>query len=107
MHRALAEAIVLFERGVQECHRPEDRAQAERYLAALAPVLAGAVTGDDVLPRLEAIERLFGHSWLVDSAPFEAAFHKWRSFRSFRSEYEQRVLGAMSINERPHIGMRH
>lgn len=97
MHRALAEAIELFEAGIGDCHCPEDRSLVERYLSALAPILAAAVLGNDILRRLETIERLFGHTWLVDSAPFDAAFKKWRQFRT---EYVEFALQGMTVNER-------
>jgi len=99
MHRALAEAVELFEVGLANCHRSEDRALAERYLAALGPVLAAAVLGKDVLDRLSQVERLFGHSWLIDQVPFEPAFAKWREFRK---EYEEFAVRGMTVNERLH-----
>ena len=99
MHRALAEAIELFEVGVANCHRTEDRALAERYLRALAPVLAGAVLGKNVLGRLPQLERLFGNTWLIDQVPFEPALAKWRQFRN---EYEEFAVGGMTVNERLH-----
>ena len=85
MHRELANTIKLLERGIERSNRPEDRKLAADYLAALAPALASAVLGDDILPRLKDIDRLFGHSWLIDPTPFEDAFNSWRKFRS---EYE-------------------
>ena len=97
MHRELANTIQLLERGIEESNRPEDRKLATNYLAALAPVLASAVIGDDILPRLKDIERLFGHTWLIDQTPFENAFSSWQKFRN---EYERFALGGMTVNER-------
>jgi hypothetical protein len=94
-YRMLAEAIELFESA--DCHRAEDRAVAERYLAALAPVLARATLGQSIIAEIQQVERLFGHSWLEDAAPFEAAFAKWREFRD---EYERFAVGGMTVNER-------
>lgn len=100
VHRALAEAIELFEVGLANCHRSEDRAQIERYLAALAPILAGAVLGKEVVGRLGQLERLFGHSWLIDQVPFEPALAKWREFRA---DYERFAVRGMTVNERLHV----
>lgn len=97
VHRALAEAVELFE--ATPCHRAEDRAVVQRYLSALAPVLAHAVLGKDVLDEIRQVERLFGHTWLLDPAPHEAAFAKWRAFRD---EYERFVVRGMTVNERLH-----
>lgn len=99
MHRALAEAVGLFEVGLAKCQRAEDRAVVEKYLAALAPVLAGAVLGQDVLSRLDQVERLFGHTWLTDQTPFAPALAKWRQFRE---EYERFSVRGMTVNERLH-----
>jgi len=97
VHRALAESIALFEAGLAQCHRPDDRNLVHTYLAALAPVLAAGVLGEDVLGRLAGIERLVGNSWLVDQEPFVPAFAKWREFRT---EYEAFAAGGMTVNER-------
>ena len=99
MHHELANTIKLLERGIGQSKRPEDRKLAADYLAALAPLLAAAVLGDDILSRLNSIERLFGHSWLIDQTPFEDAFNSWRKFRD---EYETFTLGGMTVNERLH-----
>jgi hypothetical protein len=99
MHRALAEAVALFEVGLGRCRRPEDRALVASYLGALAPILAAAVLGENVLARLEGVERLLGHTWLVDEEPFRPALAKWRQFRA---EYEQWALAGMTVNERLH-----
>jgi len=95
MHRALAEVIELF--AAADCHRAEDRAVVERYLAALAPVLARVVLGKGVLGDLKKVERLFGHTWLRDALPYEPAFTKRREFRD---EYERFAVQGMTVNER-------
>lgn len=97
MHRALAETIALFEAGLARCARAEDRSLVADYLSALAPILAAATLGENVLARLDNIERLFGHTWLIDDAPFRPALEKWREFRS---EYEHGVFSGMTVNER-------
>jgi hypothetical protein len=97
MYRALAESIHLFEVGLTACRRPEDRVLVDKYLAALAPMLADAVRGETVLHRLKPMDRLFGHSWLHDQAPFELALEQWRVFRA---EYKSLVLHSMTVNER-------
>ena len=97
MNRELANAVILLEQGIQQSNRPEDRKLASDYLAALAPLLASAVLEEDILSRLDDIERLFGHSWIVDPKPFQNAFDSWRKFRE---EYEAFALGGMTVNER-------
>ncbi|MBN8279152.1 MAG: hypothetical protein J0M16_00905 [Gammaproteobacteria bacterium] len=84
--RALAEAVDLFQAGLSQCRRPEDRILVERFLAELAPLLAALVLGRSIPGRIGSIERLIGNSWLVDEAPFELALAKWREFRT---QYEQ------------------
>jgi hypothetical protein len=97
MHDRLARTIEKFEAGLKDSHRPEDRILVRSYLAELAPVLARAVLGSDVLKELPEVERMFGNSWLHDSQPFENAFAEWRLFRQ---EYEERSFSAMTVNER-------
>ena len=99
MHRALAEAIQLFESGLEKNHRAEDRKKIERYLAELGAILAQAVLGQDIISRLAKAERLFGHSWLIDQSPFEQALAKWREFKF---EYEEFAVRGMTVNERLH-----
>src|SRR5262245_20991981 len=99
MHRALAETIVSFSRGIELSRRPEDRSLAADYLAALAPLLAKATLGESILRGLGTIERLFGHTWIIEIGPFEEAFAKWRAFKT---EYEQWAVSGMTVNERLH-----
>ncbi len=97
MHRKLAECIKALDQGIGKSNRPEDRKLASDYLAALAPLLAQATLGEDILRDLNTIERMFGNSWIFDNVPFEEAFSIWRKFRQ---EYERFSLGAMTVNER-------
>ncbi len=97
MHRELANTIKLFEQGLERSNRPEDRKVVADYLAALGPILALAVLGEDVLARLLNIERLFGNTWVVDAEPFEEAFSSWRRFKD---DYEKFALGGMTVKER-------
>ena len=97
MHRSLAQAISLFEFGLAECNRAEDRQIIERYLAELAPILADAVLGNDVLSRIARAERLFGNSPPIDRKALEPAFAKWREFKD---EYEEFAVRGMTVNER-------
>lgn len=97
MHRALAECVALFADGIRLSTRPEDRKVASDYLAALAPLLASAVLGKDVLRELPGIDRLLGNTWLVDDKTFREGIAKWRTFRD---EYEAWSLSAMTVNER-------
>jgi hypothetical protein len=97
MHRALAETVALFEAGLARCTRPEDRSLVSDYLSALAPILAAAALGENVLARLDSVERLFGNTWLIDDTRFRPALEKWRQFRS---EYEHWVFSGMTVNER-------
>ncbi len=99
MHRALAETIEAFSRGIERSQRPEDRKLATEYLAYLAPLLARATLGESILGDLATIERLFGQTWLVDQDPFEEAFSRWRAFKS---EYERWAVSGMTVNERLH-----
>ena len=97
MYRNLAETIIAFSKGLENCHRPEDRKLIADYLAALAPLLAGAVIGDDILRELPNIDRLFGNTWIIDIKPFESAFEYWQNFKE---EYTEAVFSGMTVNER-------
>jgi hypothetical protein len=97
MHRSLAETILLLVDGIRASNRPEDRKLGHDYLAALAPLLASATLGTDILRELPDIERLLGHTWLIDEGPFRPAMERWRQFRR---EYEESVLSGMTVNER-------
>jgi hypothetical protein len=97
MHRPLAEAIEYFVRGIRASRRPEDRKLAADYLVALAPLLAAAVLGRDILRELPTIDRLFGQTWLIDDTPFREALARWRTFRE---EYKEFALSGMTVNER-------
>lgn len=99
MHRTLAETIESFARGIERSKRPEDRKLAADYLAALAPLLARATLGESILRDLGAIERLFGHTWIIELEPFAEAFEKWRAFKA---EYEKWAASGMTVNERLH-----
>ena len=52
---------------------------------------------EDRKRELPAIERLFGHAWLIDDGPFRGALLKWRQFRE---AYETFALGGLTVNER-------
>lgn len=95
----MAETIRRFSQGLQHSKRPEDRKLATDYLAALAPLLANATLGENILKDLGTIERLLGQTWLVDPAPFQEALEEWRTFKS---EYEKWTLSGMTVNERLH-----
>jgi len=97
MYRNLAETINAFSKGLEKCNRPEDRKLINDYLANLAPLLASAVVGDDILRELPKIDRLFGHTWIKDIRPFESAFDHWQDFKE---EYSEAVLSGMTVNER-------
>lgn len=98
-YRGLAEAVDAFSRGLTRCTRPEDRTLVAFYLSELAPLLARAALGKDILRELEGVERMFGISWLIDIEPFADALEKWRRFKV---DYEKSVLAAMTANERLH-----
>jgi hypothetical protein len=97
MYRNLAETINSFSKGLEDCHCSEDRKLISDYLAALAPLLAGAVIGDNILRELPNIDRLFGHTWIIEIKPFESAFELWQNFKE---EYTEAVLSGMTVNER-------
>jgi len=89
MHSELANTILLFQKGIEVSNRPEDRTLASSYLAALAPLLASAVRGEDILIGLSSLERTFGNTWIIDDEPFKEAFLSWQRFMS---EYEKSKL---------------
>ena len=96
MYRSLANCILALERGVAASDRPEDHKLAADHMAALAPILAAAVLGKNLLPRIRSMERLFGTT-VIDVGPFEEAFAQWRHFLV---EYESFAVSGMTMNER-------
>jgi len=97
MHRALAETIDSFAQGIEKSRRSEDRTLIRKYLSELAPLLARATLGHSILQEIEMIERLFGHTWVIEPQPFEEAFRRWRTFRS---DYRTWALASLNVNER-------
>ena len=97
MHRKLAQTILCLQIGIKSSNRPHDRELAAEYLAALAPVLASAVLGSDILAEIKSIDRLFGQTWLEDVEPFRESLDHWSAFRE---EYRRFALGGMTTNER-------
>jgi hypothetical protein len=77
MIQALAEVVDAIAAGEARSKRPKDRVLAQMYLAALAPVLAGAVAGRNIDQEVAMFERLLGHTWLIDDEPFRDALAKW------------------------------
>jgi hypothetical protein len=73
----LASCILAFSEGISVSNRPEDRVLVSQYLSALAPLLAKAVARKEVAGDIEAIDRLFGHTWIADDTPFKEAFRLW------------------------------
>ena len=86
MTRELASIVETFAAGEAQSRRPEDRALAHRYLAELARLLAGAVSGKELDAELEAFERFLGTSWLVEAEPFQEALAKWHALFERRTE---------------------
>ena len=78
----LAEVVLGLVQGQHQSRRPEDRVLVDRYLAALAPMLSKMVLGQDIGADVDALDRLFGHTWLVEQEPFDAALRKWWAFRA-------------------------
>ena len=81
MIRELAQVIREFAAGAARTNRPEDRVLAQKYLAALGPILAAAVAGKPVSEELVDFDRLLGQTWLVDIEPFNAALSRWERLR--------------------------
>lgn len=89
--------ILSLQHGIELSTRPDDRKLASEYMAAMAPVLASAVLGNDLLSAIKAIDRLFGQTWITDAEPFRDAFDKWAAFKN---EYRQFAFSGMTTNER-------
>ncbi len=97
MNEELAKAILCLEQGIEKSNYPEDRNLAVKYLAELAPILAKATIGEDVLKDLERLDRFHGNVWLKDIEPFGDFYtHCY----NFRNQYEKLTLGGMTVNER-------
>jgi len=97
MVEPLANCILKIEHGVKSTNRPEDRVLGEKFLAALAPILAAAELRSNELRDLDTFERLVGHSFLIDPGPFGTFYKDWKVFRA---ECERLVVSGMTVNER-------
>jgi hypothetical protein len=78
LKRAMAAYVRTLEDCLANTHRAEDRSIYERYLADAARILAACVAGEpNVVWRIEAHERLWGHTWLQDPIyrKAESAWH--------------------------------
>lgn len=97
MNDELAKVILCIKQGIEKSTYPEDRSLAERYLSLLAPILAKATIGEDVLKDLESFDRFHGNVWLRDIEPFGGFYTHWQQFRD---EYEKLSFSGMTVNER-------
>jgi len=71
MKKELAAYILKLNEAAQTTKRAEDRALYERYLASAAVILALVESGAEsyiIEDEVQAHERLWGNTWLVDSA---------------------------------------
>jgi hypothetical protein len=84
---ALKRAISAYVRTLEDClanaHVAEDRSIYEKYLADAAGILASCVAGEpiaNVARRIEAHERLWGHTWLQDPI-YRKAESAWQTVK--------------------------
>lgn len=77
----LCRCILAFEQGGLDCQRAEDRPTTASYLSHLAPFLAAVRQEEDLSERISQFERILGHSWLLDPAPFQEALELWSDFK--------------------------
>ena len=71
MKEQLAAYILSLNEAAKATKRAEDRPLYERYLASAAVILALAESGaekETILNEVQAHERLWGNTWLVDDA---------------------------------------
>ncbi len=83
----LKRAMSVYVRTLEDClantHQAEDRSIYEKYLADAAGVLGSCVAGEplaNVVRRIEAHERLWGHTWLQDPI-YRKAASAWRTVK--------------------------
>ena len=94
-YRALAQVIELLQSA--ECTDAQDKALQSHYLAALAPLLASVVLGNDILSDIPRVEATITAVPLHGHDGYESAIDKWREFRD---EYQRFAARAMTVNER-------
>lgn len=98
------ERVVRLLRSVREvlqCRGPElveeeDRATFGLYLQHVDDLLTRIAGGDPIEDRVLSIERLFGHTWVVDAIAYDELYGLWRDLR----EQLSRLLGGMTVIER-------
>lgn len=97
MIESLDNCILKIEHGIGHTKQAEDRAVGQKFLAALAPVLATLEVGTVTLDQLKNIERLFDQSWLKDEGPLGTYCGDWEIFSD---QCRRMILGGMTVNER-------
>ena len=85
MTRMLASYVLALEQSSRATVRAEDRPIYQQLLADAASLLAAAVAGEElesILARISTHDRLWGHTWLQDSA-YKPASDAWEAAKAF------------------------
>ena len=75
--------VLDWQQGLANTTRAEDRPLYEKYLSHAAVILAWIETGitdDDLFAEISTHERLWGHTWLQDSA-YKVPAKSYSNFR--------------------------
>ena len=84
MKKELAAYILKLNEAAQSTKRAEDRQLYERYLASAAVILALVESGAEnniVEEEVQAHERLWGNTWLVDDA-YKIPSNAWQKVKA-------------------------
>lgn len=92
----MAEFVLEIESLAKNTNYAEDRPIYERFLSQAAGILAKVVKDQPIGDDISSMERLFGNTWLKDSASYSKAYKAWDRFK----ELFVRSIHGMTVNER-------
>ncbi len=93
---ALSRFILEIKRLQDETHYAEDRPIYGMYLAQAAIILAKVAENRGVGDDVSTMERLFGNTWIKDSAAYNNAYSAWDDFKGLLTQ----SIHGMTVNER-------
>lgn len=94
--RLLDSLVALVEEELLSCQNDDDEKTLRLYLRAMSDLRDAVAAYGTLGHRREAIERLLGHTWLVDAELHERLHAQWQSV----VDELRATLSAMTVNER-------
>ena len=93
---ALAHFVSGTKRLLEETHEAEDRRIYEMYLAHAGVILSKVIQDQDIANDIDAMERLFGNTWLKDGEAYAKVYATWDEFKRLLTQ----SIHGMTVSER-------